>query len=120
MIQIPDTPFQTLSYRRQVALLRELGHQFIRAQVVDHLVHLPDGDHHWFAAVLSATDRTGAHAFERRLRSAIAGYLRNRGLGLADIQSATLTSPDDDATMSEIWASLLGGQQQPAPHNSGW
>lgn len=109
MIQIPDTPFQTLSYRREVALLRELGHQFVRAQVVDHLVHLPDQGQHWFAVVLSGTDKPAAHAFERRLRAAIAGYLRNRGLGLDDVQSAALTSPDDDEMMETIWASLLGG-----------
>jgi hypothetical protein len=120
MIQIPDTPFRTLSRRREVALLRELGHQFIRAQVVDHLVHLPDGNHHWFAAVLSDIDRGGAHAFERRLRSAIAGYLRNRGLSLEDIQSATLTSPDDDQTMSEIWATLLGESEQDQVHSNQW
>jgi hypothetical protein len=110
MIQVPDAPFQPLPYRRQVALLRELGHQFTQARLVDHLVHLPDGAQHWFAVVLGDTDRAGAHMIERRLRSAIGGYLRNRGLQVAEIQSASLTSPDDDEAMGSIWASLLGSR----------
>jgi hypothetical protein len=108
MIQVPDAPFQPLPYRRQVALLRELGHQFIHARLVDHLVHLPDGAQHWFAVVLGGADRTGAHLVERRLRSAIGGYLRSRGLQVGEIQSASLTSPDDDEAMSAVWSSLLG------------
>lgn len=111
MVQIPDTPFQALPHGRQVALLRELGYQFGQAGMVDHLVHLPDGARHWFAVVLAGTDKPGARNFERRLRSAIAGYLRNRGLRLQDVESATLTSPDDDEPMAAIWSSLLG---QPA------
>jgi hypothetical protein len=110
MIQVPDAPFQSLPYRRQVALLRELGHQFVQARVVDHLVHLPDGAQHWFAVVLGGSDRAEAHLVERRLRSAIGGYLRNRGLQVADVQSASLTSPDDDEAMATIWASLLGSR----------
>ncbi|HEY8544202.1 MAG TPA: hypothetical protein VIL36_04110 [Acidimicrobiales bacterium] len=107
MIQVPDEPFQPLPYRRQVALLRELGHQFV-PRFVDHLVHLPDGEQHWFAVVLDDTDRTAAHSFERRLRTTLAGYLRSRGLRVGELQSASLTSPDDDEAMATIWASLLG------------
>jgi hypothetical protein len=108
MVQVADEPFQVLPYRRQVALLRELGHQFIQARMIDHLVHLPDGAQHWFAVVLPDTDRAGAHLIERRLRSAIASYLRSRGLHLSEVQSASLTSPDDDEAMGAVWASLLG------------
>jgi hypothetical protein len=108
MIQVPDHPFQPLPYRRQVALLRELGHQFVSAGMIDHLVHLPDENQHWFAVVLSGSDRAGATAFERRLRSAISGYLRNRGLQISEIQSLSLTSPDDDEAMAMVWSSLLG------------
>jgi hypothetical protein len=108
MVQVADEPFQPLPYRRQVALLRELGHQFIQARMIDHLVHLPDGAQHWFAVVLPDTDRPGAHLVERRLRSAIASYLRSRGLHLSEVQSASLTSPDDDEVMASVWASLLG------------
>ncbi|MGH9209512.1 MAG: GGDEF domain-containing protein, partial [Acidimicrobiales bacterium] len=108
MIQVADQPFQTLPYRRQVAVLRELGHQFIQARMIDHLVHLPDGAQHWFAVVLPDADRGQAHQLERRLRSAIASYLRSRGLQLGEVQSASLTSPDDDQAMGSIWASLLG------------
>lgn len=107
MIQVADEPFQPLPYRRQVALLRELGHQFV-PRFVDHLVHLPDGAQHWFAVVLDGTDRAAAQSFERRLRSTLAGYLRSRGLRVGDVQSASLTSPDDDEAMAAIWASLLG------------
>jgi hypothetical protein len=108
MVQVPDEPFQALPYRRQVALLRELGHQFIQARMIDHLVHLPDGAKHWFAVVLPGTDRTQAHSLERRLRGAIAAYLRSRGLHLGEVQSASLTSPDDDEAMGAVWSSLLG------------
>jgi hypothetical protein len=108
MIQVPDAPFQPLPYRRQVAVLRELGHQFVHAQVVDHLVHLPDGAKHWFAVVLPGTDRAGGHMLERRLRSAIAGYLRSRGLRVGEVLSASLTSPDDDEAMNTVWSSLFG------------
>jgi len=117
MIQVPDHPFQPLPYRRQVALLRELGHQFVSARLVDHLVHLPDENQHWFAVVLTDSDRAGATAFERRLRSAISGYLRNRGLHISEIQSLSLTSPDDDEAMAMVWSSLLGpsgGHEGPA------
>ncbi|HMG43405.1 MAG TPA: hypothetical protein VK611_18895 [Acidimicrobiales bacterium] len=107
MIQVADEPFQPLPYRRQVALLRELGHQFV-PRFVDHLVHLPDGAQHWFAVVLVDTDRTAAGAFEHRLRATIAGYLKSRGLRVGELQSASLTSPDDDEAMASIWASLLG------------
>ena len=107
MIQVADEPFQPLPYRRQVALLRELGHQFV-PRFVDHLVHLPDGAQHWFAVVLVDTDRPAANAFERRLRATIAGYLKSRGLRVGEVQSASLTSPDDDEAMAAIWASLLG------------
>jgi hypothetical protein len=108
MVQIPDIPFQALPELRRATLLRELGHQFTEAGMVDHLVHLPDGGRHWFAVVLGDTDKSGARAFERRLRMAIAGYLRNRGLRLEDVSSASLTSPDDDETMVGMWSSLLG------------
>jgi hypothetical protein len=117
MIQVPDRPFQSLPYRRQVALLRELGHQFVSARFVDHLVHLPDENQHWFAVVLGDSDRVGATAFERRLRSAISGYLRNRGLHIGEVQSLALTSPDDDEAMAMVWTSLLGpsgGHEGPA------
>jgi hypothetical protein len=113
MIQVPDHPFQPLPYRRQVALLRELGHQFVSARMIDHLVHLPDDNQHWFAVVLDDSDRAGATAFERRLRSAIGGYLRNRGLHISEIQSLSLTSPDDDEAMAMVWSSLLGSAGGP-------
>jgi hypothetical protein len=103
-----------LPYRRQVALLRELGHQFVQARVIDHLVHLPDSGHHWFAVVLTHSDRNGATQFERRLRNAISGYLRSRGLPIADIQSLSLTSPDDDEAMAVLWSTLLGPSGGPA------
>jgi hypothetical protein len=76
----------------------------------DHLVHLPDGAQHWFAVVLPDTGRTEAGAFERRLRTAISGYLRSRGLRVGGVQSASLTSPDDDEAMAAVWASLLGAE----------
>jgi GGDEF domain-containing protein len=107
MIQVADEPFQPLPYRRQVALLRELGHQFV-PRFADHLVHLPDGAQHWFAVVMPDTDKSAANGFERRLRSALSGYLRSRGLRVDTLQSATLTSPDDDEAMATVWASLLG------------
>lgn len=114
MIQVADEPFQALPYRRQVALLRELGHQFV-PRFFDHLVHLPDGAQHWFAVVLGGTDRTEAQAHERRLRTTIAGYLRSRGLRVGEVQSASLTSPDDDEAMATVWSSLLGAD----PHGVG-
>jgi hypothetical protein len=110
LVQVPDEPFRALPYRRQVALLRELGHQFVAARVVDHLVHLPDGDRHWFAVILAETDRPAAQDFETRLRTAIGGYLRHRGLQVQGIESASMTSPDDDELMADVWASLLGSE----------
>jgi hypothetical protein len=109
MIQVADEPFQPLPYRRQVALLRELGHQFV-PRFVDHLVHLPDGAQHWFAVVLPDTNKDEAHGFERQLRTALSGYLRSRGLRVETMQSASLTSPDDDEAMATVWASLLGAE----------
>lgn len=109
MIQVADEPFQPLPYRRQVALLRELGHQFV-PRFVDHLVHLPDGAQHWFAVVLPDTNKAEAHGFERQLRTALSGYLRSRGLRVETMQSASLTSPDDDEAMATVWASLLGAE----------
>ena len=63
---------------------------------------------HWFAVILGETDRPAAQEFEQRLRSAIGGYLRHRGLQVHDIESASMTSPDDDQLMADVWASLLG------------
>ncbi|MFP3900448.1 MAG: hypothetical protein ACLFXM_06310 [Acidimicrobiia bacterium] len=108
MVQVPDAPLAALPHRRQVTLLRELGHQFVAGGLVDHLVHVPDGSQHWFAVVLPEVDRAGAQAVEQRLRTGIRGYLRSRGLRLDDVQSASLTAPDDDPAMDAIWESLVG------------
>jgi hypothetical protein len=106
LVQVPDEPFALLPYRRQVTLLRELGHQFVAGGVIDHLVHVPDQTQHWFAVLLPDIDRAGAQVVERRLRLGIGGYLRSRGLPLADLESASLTSPDDDAALGAIWDAL--------------
>jgi hypothetical protein len=106
LVQVPDEPFALLPYRRQVTLLRELGHQFVAGGVIDHLVHVPDQTQHWFAVVLPDIDRAGAQVLERRLRIGIGGYLRSRGLPLSDLESASLTSPDDDAALGAIWDAL--------------
>jgi len=106
LVQVPDEPFALLPYRRQVTLLRELGHQFVAGGVVDHLVHVPDQTQHWFAVLLPDIDRAGAQVLERRLRIGIGGYLRSRGLPLSDLESASLTSPDDDAALGAIWDAL--------------
>jgi hypothetical protein len=107
LVQVPDGPLAALSYRRQVTLLRELGHQFVAGGVVDHLVHVPDQTQHWFAVVLPGADKTDAERFERRLRDGIGGYLRSRGLLLGELDSAGLTSPDDDEAMGAIWEALI-------------
>lgn len=114
LVRVPDEPLAKLSYRRQVTLLRELGHQFVAGGVVEHLVHVPDGDQHWFAVVLPETDRSGAHVFEARLRIGIGGYLRNRGLSLGELRSASLSSPEDDESLGAIWDALIG------PLPEGW
>jgi hypothetical protein len=106
LVQVPDEPFALLPYRRQVTLLRELGHQFVAGGVIDHLVHVPDQTQHWFAVVLPDIDRPGAQVLERRLRIGIGGYLRSRGLPLPELESASLTSPDDDAALGAIWDAL--------------
>jgi hypothetical protein len=106
LVQVPDEPFALLPYRRQVTLLRELGHQFVAGGVVDHLVHVPDQTQHWFAVVLPDVDRSGAQMLERRLRTGIGGYLRSRGLPLAELESASLTSPDDDPALGAVWDAL--------------
>jgi hypothetical protein len=108
LVQVPDGPLATLPYRRQLTLLRELGYQFVAGGVVDHLVHVPDRSQHWFAVILPDTDRSGAQVLERRLRLGIRGYLSSRGLRLAELESASLTAPDDDPAMSEIWDALIG------------
>jgi hypothetical protein len=106
LVQVPDEPFALLPYRRQVTLLRELGHQFVAGGVIDHLVHVPDQTQHWFAVVLPELDRNGAQVLERRLRIGIGGYLRSRGLPLPELESASLTSPDDDPALGAIWDAL--------------
>ena len=106
LVQVPDEPFALLPYRRQVTLLRELGHQFVAGGVIDHLVHVPDQTQHWFAVVLPDIDRAGAQVLERRLRIGIGGYLRSRGLPLSELESASLTSPDDDPALGAIWDAL--------------
>lgn len=108
LVQVPDGPLAQLPYRRQVTLLRELGYQFVAGGVVDHLVHVPDQAQHWFAVILPDTDRSGAQVLERRLRLGIGGYLSSRGLPLRDLDSASLTAPDDDPAMGQIWDSLIG------------
>jgi hypothetical protein len=108
LVQVPDGPLAALPYRRQLTLLRELGYQFVAGGVVDHLVHVPDREQHWFAVILPDTDRSGAQVLERRLRLGIGGYLSSRGMRLADLQSASLTAPDDDPQMGEIWEALIG------------
>ena len=45
---------------------------------------------------------------ERRLRLGIGGYLSSRGLRLRDLESASLTAPDDDPAMGQIWEALIG------------
>jgi hypothetical protein len=107
LVEVPDEPFALLPYRRQVTLLRELGHQFVAGGVIDHLVHVPDQTRHWFAVVLPDIDRAGAQVLERRLRIGIGGYLRSRGLPLSELESASLTSPDDDAALGAIWDALV-------------
>ena len=108
LVQVPDGPLAQLPYRRQVTLLRELGYQFVAGGVVDHLVHVPDQAQHWFAVILPDTDRSGAQVLERRLRLGIGGYLSSRGLRLRDLESASLTAPDDDPAMGQIWEALIG------------
>jgi hypothetical protein len=108
LVQVPDGPLAQLPYRRQLTLLRELGYQFVAGGVVDHLVHVPDQAQHWFAVILPDTDRSGAQVLERRLRLGIGGYLSSRGLRLRDLESASLTAPDDDPAMSSIWEALIG------------
>jgi hypothetical protein len=107
LVQVPDEPFAVLPYRRQITLLRELGHQFVAGGVIDHLVHVPDQTQHWFAVVLSDIDHTSAQVLERRLRIGIGGYLRSRGLPLGELESASLTAPDDDPAMGSIWEALI-------------
>jgi hypothetical protein len=106
LVQVPDEPFALLPYRRQVTILRELGHQFVAGGVIDHLVHVPDQTQHWFAVALPDIDRAGAQVLERRLRIGIGGYLRSRGLPLSELESASLTSPDDDPALGAIWDAL--------------
>jgi hypothetical protein len=108
LVQVPDGPLAQLPYRRQVTLLRELGYQFVAGGVVDHLVHVPDRAQHWFAVILPDTDRSGAQVLERRLSLGIGGYLSSRGLRLRDLESASLTAPDDDPAMGAIWDALIG------------
>jgi hypothetical protein len=116
LVQVPDGPLAALSYRRQVTLLRELGHQFVAGGAVDHLVHVPDQTQHWFAVVLPGADRHEAQQFERRLRDGVGGYLRSRGLLLNELESASLTSPDDDEAMGAIWEGLIArGDARSAP-----
>src|SRR5215207_1518439 len=107
LVQVPDEPLALLPYRRQVTLLRELGHQFVAGGVADHLVHVPDQAQHWFAVVVADASPTTAHVLERRLRAGIGGYLRSRGVPLDDLQSASLTSPADDPAMGAIWQALV-------------
>jgi hypothetical protein len=116
LVQVPDGPLAALSYRRQLTLLRELGHQFVAGGLVDHLVHVPDQVQHWFAVILPDTDRAGAQGFERRLRNGIGGYLRSRGLLLGELESACLTSPDDDSALGVIWDTLIA-RGEPAGGN---
>ncbi len=111
LVQVPDGPLAQLPYRRQVTLLRELGYQFVAGGVVDHLVHVPDQNQHWFAVILPDTDRSGAHVLERRLRLGIGGYLSSRGLRLRNLESASLTAPDDDPAMGAIWDALIGADE---------
>jgi hypothetical protein len=108
LVQVPDGPLAQLPYRRQLTLLRELGYQFVAGGVVDHLVHVPDQAQHWFAVILPDTDRSGAQVLERRLRLGIGGYLSSRGLRLRELESASLTAPDDDPAMGAIWEGLIG------------
>ncbi|HEX6417499.1 MAG TPA: hypothetical protein VFZ77_03355 [Acidimicrobiales bacterium] len=108
LVQVPDGPLAQLPYRRQVTLLRELGYQFVAGGVVDHLVHVPDETQHWFAVILPDSDRSGAQVLERRLRLGIGGYLSSRGLPLRELESASLTAPDDDPAMGSIWEALIG------------
>ncbi|HEY7073139.1 MAG TPA: hypothetical protein VH479_23640 [Acidimicrobiales bacterium] len=115
LVQVPDAPLAMLPYRRQLTLLRELGYQFVAGGVVDHLVHVPDQDQHWFAVILPDTDRSGAQVLERRLRLGIGGYLSSRGLRLSELQSASLTAPDDDPAMSAIWDALIGPEDADDP-----
>jgi hypothetical protein len=107
LVQVPDEPLALLPYRRQVTLLRELGHQFVAGGVADHLVHVPDQAQHWFAVVVADASPTTAHVLEQRLRAGIGGYLRSRGVPLDDLQSASLTSPADDPAMGAIWQALV-------------
>ncbi len=107
LVQVPDEPLALLPYRRQVTLLRELGHQFVAGGVVDHLVHVPDQAQHWFAVVVADAGPTTAQVLERRLRAGIGGYLRSRGVPLVDLESASLTAPDDDPAMGAIWQALV-------------
>jgi hypothetical protein len=112
LVQVPDEPFAVLPYRRQVTLLRELGHQFVVGGVIDHLVHVPDQAQHWFAVILPGIDQAGAQVVERRLRTGIGGYLRSRGVPLPHLESASLSAPEDDPALAAIWDTLAGGAGQ--------
>jgi hypothetical protein len=116
LVQVPDEPLAGLSYRRQIALLRELGRQFVAGGLVDHLVHVPDQVQHWFAAVLPDTDRFSAQVVERQLRDGIGGYLRSRGLALRQLDSACLTTPDDGPAMDAFLEALIQRGDPSAEH----
>lgn len=120
LVQVPDGPLAQLPYRRQLTLLRELGYQFVAGGVVDHLVHVPDQAQHWFAVILPDTDRSGAQVLERRLRLGIGGYLSSRGLRLRDLESASLTAPDDDPAMGAIWEALIGPDEPGSSMSNGY
>ena len=50
------------------------------------------------------------------LRDGVGGYLRSRGLLLNELESASLTSPDDDEAMGAIWEGLIArGDARSAP-----
>jgi hypothetical protein len=65
--------------------------------------------------ILPDTDRSGAQVLERRLRLGIGGYLSSRGLRLSELQSASLTAPDDDPAMAAIWDALIGPDEAGDP-----
>jgi len=53
------------------------------------------------------------------LRLGIGGYLSSRGLRLRDLESASLTAPDDDPAMGVIWEGLIGPDEADSPSRHG-
>lgn len=105
VVDLDAAVLQPLSRRQRNAALRDVGRLLEDAvRTVDKAAHAFDGVRHRFAVILPETDAGGAAILAGRLRDAMAGFLRSRGVQFTPNQARVqaLSFPGDEDGLSDL------------------